>query len=162
MMSNAPQTPEKMPFPRHLFMRDPRSQSVPKSPAVLIATGSLDYTQPIIPQVMERLSALQTPTHLNPSPTPVQNLMTDTDLLEGLLEANRQAMLQSYNQELQSTRKMISLLSDELEATKKQLKETQARVERVEGVLFRILNGISETVLSSWALPITDIAYMRC
>ena len=160
-MSGGSDATEKIPLPRHLFIHDHRAHTLNKSPAVLIATGSLDFTQPLVPQGQERLQALQTPTSLNPAPTPIEHIMTHTDLLEGLLEANKMAILQGYQQEIQCSRRLITRLHDELEATRTHLRDVQARLDRVKGFLLRMLNGISETVLSSWSLPVADVAYIR-
>ena len=157
-----PPSEVKPPFPRHLFVPAPSaSATLPMNRAVVIATAGLDYEQPIIPQVQHRLYALQAPTEYNPRPTPVSELMSQLDLLEGILQANRAAAVHLYRTELQTAYKGITRLTQDLEKANRRVEQLENRVEKVEGLLYRLLNGISSSIVAAWTLPVSETTYMK-
>ena len=154
--------PQSLPttkFPHHLFVRQFQPAVQQSNPAATMIAQGLDVNEPLIPQIIQRLQDLQTPTEVDPYPRPVAEWMSTVEFWEAVLSASRAQTLIFYQRELQSVYRGMGRLNAQHDALATRMVSVEARTARVEGTLNRLFGGLCEVVTSSWSIAPVDCSF---
>ncbi len=137
--------PQSLPtttFPHHLFVRQFRPAIQQGNPAAAMISQGLDINEPLIPQALDRLQALQTPIDINPYPTPASESITTLEFWEVILAASRAQTLCFYEHELQTLYRGMGRLKHQHDALNTRMHAIETRTARIEGALNKLFGGL--------------------